>query len=79
MKKFIFTLLTAIIAVCNTNAQTSLVATLNPADSSLRHQVEASAGSPCRFYLAHPRTMEETLDRLFAETPAGPEEGEEGS
>ena len=29
MKKFIFTLLTAIIAVCNTNAQSSLVATLN--------------------------------------------------
>ena len=58
---------------------TLLVATLNPADSSLRHQVEASAGSPCRFYLAHPRTMEETLDRLFAEAPVNPEEGEEGS
>ncbi len=50
-----------------------LVATLNPLDGALKHQVEGSVGCPCHFYLAHPRTMEELLDKLFAEIPAEPE------
>jgi hypothetical protein len=60
---------------------TLLVATLNPLDAALKHQVEGSVGCPCRFYLAHPRTMEELLDKLFAEIPAEQEaEGrQEGS
>ena len=53
---------------------TLLIATLNPLDAALKHQVEASVGCPCRFYTAHPRTMEELLDRLFAEVPAETEE-----
>ena len=52
---------------------TLLVATLNPLDAALKRQVEGSVGCPCRFYLAHPRTMEELLDKLFAEIPAEPE------
>ena len=56
---------------------TLLVATLNPLDAALKHQVEASVGCPCKFYTAHPRTMEELLDRLFAEPQAeGPEQQE---
>ena len=51
---------------------TLLVATLNPLDASLKHQIEASVGCPCRFYMAHPRTMEELLDRLFSEIPTEP-------
>ena len=58
---------------------TLLVATLNPLDAALKHQVEASAGGPCRFYLAHPRTMEEKLDKLFAEIPVNAEEPGEGA
>ena len=60
---------------------TLLVATLNPLDAALKRQVEGSVGCPCRFYLAHPRTMEELLDKLFAEIPAEPEaeEKQEGS
>jgi len=46
---------------------TLLVATLNPFDDALKKQVESAAGSPCRFYIANPRTMETTLDRLFSE------------
>ena len=49
---------------------TLLVATLNPFDDALKQQVESAAGSPCRFYLANPRTMETMLDRIFAEEPA---------
>ena len=56
---------------------TLLVATLNPLDAALKRQIEACTGSPCRYYLAHPRTMEETLDRLFAEVPATAEEPKE--
>ena len=56
---------------------TMLVATLNPLDGALKHQVEGSVGCPCRFYLAHPRTMEELLDRLFAEMPPETEEKKE--
>ena len=56
---------------------TILVATLNPLDDALKHQVEGSVGCPCRFYLAHPRTMEELLDRLFAEMPPETEEKKE--
>ncbi len=48
-------------------ADTLLVVSLNPLDASLKHDVESSAGRPCRHYIAHPRVMEETLDRLFAE------------
>ena len=48
-------------------ADTILVASLNPLDASLKREIESSAGHPCRHYLAHPRVMEETLDRLFAE------------
>ncbi len=48
-------------------ADTLLVASLNPLDASLKREIESSAGHPCRHYLAHPRVMEETLDRLFAE------------
>ena len=46
---------------------TLLVATLNPFDDALKKQVESAAGAPCRFYIANPRTMETTLDRLFSE------------
>jgi len=46
---------------------TLLVATLNPFDDALKKQVESAAGSPCRFYIANPRTMETTLDRIFSE------------
>ena len=56
---------------------TLLIATLNPLDASLKHQVEGSVGCPCRFYLAHPRTMEELLDRLFAEVSPETEEKKE--
>ena len=56
---------------------TLLIATLNPLDGSLKHQVEGSVGCPCRFYLAHPRTMEELLDRIFAEVSPETEEKKE--
>ena len=46
---------------------TLLVATLNPFDDALKKQVESAVGAPCRFYIANPRTMETTLDRLFSE------------
>ena len=59
---------------------TLLIATLNPLDAALKHQVEASVGCPCKFYTAHPRTMEELLDRLFAEvSPETEEEKKEES
>ncbi len=50
---------------------TLLVATLNPMDDSLKHEIEAAAACPCRYYTAHPRVMEEILDRLFAERKDG--------
>ncbi len=53
---------------------TLLIATLNPFDDALKQQIESAAGAPCRFYLAHPRTMETTLDRLFAEEAVNPDE-----
>ncbi len=46
---------------------TLLVATLNPFDEALKQQVESAVGSPCRFYTAHPRTMEALLDKLFTD------------
>jgi len=52
---------------------TLLVAMLNPFDDALRQQVESAAGSPCRFFLVHPRTMETTLDRIFSEESLNPE------
>ncbi len=55
---------------------TLLVATLNPFDESLRQQVESAAGATCRFFLANPRTMETTLDRIFADETLNPQEGE---
>ena len=55
---------------------TLLVATLNPFDDALRQQVESAAGSPCRFFLANPRTMETTLDRIFADEAINLQEGE---
>ena len=55
---------------------TLLVATLNPFDDALRQQVESAAGSPCRFFLANPRTMETTLDRIFADEALNLQEGE---
>ena len=55
---------------------TLLVATLNPFDDALRQQVESAAGSPCRFFLANPRTMETTLDRIFADESLNLQEGE---
>jgi hypothetical protein len=59
---------------------TLLIATLTPLDAALKHQVEASVGCPCKFYTAHPRTMEELLDRLFAEvSPETEEEKKEES
>ena len=63
-------------------ADTLLVASLNPLDASLRREIESSAGHPCRHYIAHPRVMEETLDRLFAEakeTPTEPTPPAEGA
>ena len=54
---------------------TLLVATLNPFDDALKQQVESAAGSPCRFFLANPRTMETTLDRLFADEALNPQDG----
>lgn len=55
---------------------TLLVATLNPFDDALKQQVESAAGSPCRFFLANPRTMETTLDRIFADEALNPQEGD---
>ena len=55
---------------------TLLIATLNPFDDALKQQIESAAGAPCRFFLAHPRTMETTLDRLFAEEAINPQEGD---
>lgn len=51
-----------------------LVALLNPLDTALRAEVEQAAGCPCIFYLAYPRTVEELLDRLFADASPKPEE-----
>ncbi len=47
---------------------TLLVATLNPFDDALKQQIESAAGTPCRLYIANPRTMETTLDKIFSET-----------
>ena len=58
-------------------ADTLLVASLNPLDAALRREIESSAGRPCRHYIAHPRVMEETLDRLFAETKTVNESADE--
>lgn len=52
---------------------TLLIATLNPFDDALKQQVESAAGAPCRFFLAHPRTMEATLDRIFSEENLNPD------
>jgi len=52
---------------------TLLIATLNPFDDALKQQVESAAGAPCRFFLAHPRTMESTLDRIFSEENLNPD------
>ncbi len=52
---------------------TLLIATLNSFDDALRQQVESAAGAPCRFFLAHPRTMETTLDRIFSEENLNPD------
>ena len=46
---------------------TLLVAVLDPLDATLKQEIEAALNQPCRFYLAHPRTMEEILDKLFAD------------
>lgn len=46
-----------------------LVATLNPLDAALCAEVEAAAKMPCTFYLAHPRAVEEIIDRLFVDEP----------
>ena len=46
---------------------TLLVATLNPFDDALKQQIESAAGAPCRFYIANPRTMEATLDKIFSD------------
>ena len=50
---------------------TLLVATLNPFDEALRQQIESAAGSPCRFFTAHPRTLESLLDKLFSDDDYG--------
>lgn len=55
---------------------TLLVATLNPFDDALKQQVESAAGAPCRFFLANPRTMETTLERIFADETLNPTEGD---
>ena len=55
---------------------TLLVATLNPFDDALKQQVESAAGAPCRFFLANPRTMETTLDRIFADEALSPQDGD---
>ncbi|MBR1587865.1 MAG: hypothetical protein IJ658_06030 [Kiritimatiellae bacterium] len=55
---------------------TLLVATLNPFDDDLRQHVESDAGAPCRFFLANPRTMETTLDRIFADEPLATQNGD---
>ena len=55
---------------------TLLVATLNPFDDALKQQVESAAGAPCRFFLANPRTMETTLERIFADEALNPQEGD---
>lgn len=55
---------------------TLLVATLNPFDDALKQQVESAAGAPCRFFLANPRTMETTLDRIFADEALNPQDGD---
>jgi len=47
-----------------------LVACLNPGDETLKRDVAAAAGGACRFYTAHPRSLEDLLDRFFAEAAA---------
>ena len=55
---------------------TLLIATLNPFDDALKQQVESATGAPCRFFIANPRTMETTLDRIFADEALNPQEGD---
>ena len=58
---------------------TLLVAVLDPLDTTLKQEIETALNQPCRFYLAHPRTMEEILDKFFADkqpTADGHAEGE---
>lgn len=55
-------------------AGTLLVASLNTLDQKLKHEIEAAANCPCQHYIAHPRAMEETLERIFAETKGPAEE-----
>jgi len=46
-----------------------LIATLNPADATLRAELE-SAG-PCRLYLANPADVEAALDKVFGDSSEG--------
>lgn len=42
-----------------------LVALLNPADAKLKEEVEALAGMPCTFFLAHPAHLEGVLTAAY--------------
>jgi len=48
--------------------KTVLVALLDPFDDALRREVEARAGRPCHFFLAHPHAVEAIFMRSFRET-----------
>ena len=58
---------------------TLLVAVLDPLDTTLKQEIEAALNRPCRFYLAHPRTMEEILDKLFADKQPTADANAEGT
>lgn len=45
---------------------TLLVALLNPTDETLKQEITRRAG-PCRFFLAHPATAEDVLEKIYAE------------
>lgn len=58
---------------------TLLVAVLDPLDTTLKQEIETALNQPCRFYLAHPRTMEEILDKLFADKQPAADGNAEGA
>ncbi|MCQ2390240.1 MAG: hypothetical protein MJ240_02350 [Kiritimatiellae bacterium] len=58
---------------------TLLVAVLDPLDTTLKQEIETALNQPCRFYLAHPRTMEEILDKLFADKQPAADGNAEGT
>lgn len=44
-----------------------MVALLDPMDEAFRQEIEQRVGCPCRFFLAHPATAEDILERFYAD------------